>query len=108
MPASAVWSTPFTLQTNALELAVLFVLAVKLTVPLAQTGNAVVVLMLMLGKEVAKGETLQPTETELRFTTSNPAAISFGSRFFFATPLLTVDAMTSVVELCKVCVIWCV
>ena len=81
------------------------VLAVKTTEPLAQTGRGVDVLIVIEGLDADSGSTLQPTETELRFITSRPAAMSFGRRFFFATPLVTVAAITSVGELYSVWVI---
>ena len=100
-----VWSTPLTLQTSADAEAVLLVFARKLAEPFAQTGKSLVLVMVMFGNEVERGDAPHPTDTELRFTTSKPADISLGNRFFFATPLVTVDAITSVAELCSVWVI---
>ena len=77
----------------------------KLAELFAQTGKSLVEEMVMFGGDVANGNVPHPIETELRFTTSRPAAISLGNRFFFADPFVTAAAMTSVFELCNVCVI---
>ena len=100
-----VWSTPLTLQTVADVEAVLLVFARKLAEPFAQTGKSLVLLMVMFGNEVERGDAPHPTDTELRFTTSKPAAMSLGRRFFFATPFTRVAAITSVGELYSVWVI---